>query len=478
MASLFSNIWAVFLIILFFGGSIFIHELGHFLAARKRGLKVLRFSIGFGPKIFGWTKDGIEYRLSLLPLGGYVALPQLADMGRVEGSESEEDKEPLPPITLKDKVIVTIMGPIFNILFAFFLASILWFVGQKVQSFEETTRIGYVAEEIINSEGLQVVGPAFKAGVRAGDRIVKVDGNDVQNWMDLRNLIVLGTGSEYDQRMTQLTIERVRNGNKNLITIDVYPELVSREEFRDIGVYPAESVLIGELFPDMPGIKAGLQTGDKILYLNGNPVTSVGYFVETLQGLENKEITLTVIRHGKELDFKLVPERKDLPNGEKKVAIGFVIDYEKITIHKNPFVQISEMVSTIIRTVGALVHHQSDVKLKNMGGPIGIAHATYEIAKIDFYKLLWFVTFININLAILNLMPIPVLDGGHLMFALIEKLRGKPMSPNVLEKSLSFCAMLLIMMIIYVSYNDVKRVFYQYFDSPPAQKIEDKSVKE
>lgn len=469
MEAIFSNIWAIFLIILFFGGSIFIHELGHFLAAKKRGLKILRFSIGFGPKIFGWTRDGIEYRLSLLPLGGYVALPQLADMGRVEGGEESEQK--LPPIKLSDKVIVTIMGPIANILFALLLATILWLVGQKVQSFEETTRVGYAVKEYRNSEGLVVPGPAHVAGIIAGDKILKIDGYEVNNWMDIRNKLILGTGMENDMRMSEVQVERIKNGEKKILSFKVFPELITREEFRDIGVAPASTVLVGELMPDMPGIKAGLKTGDKIMLLNGNPVTSVPFFIGELQKMENQEITLTIERNDKEMEINLIPEKKVVEDGSSKVLVGFRIDYEKITIHKNPIEQITDMMDTILRTVGALFHHQSDVKLKNMGGPIGIAHATYEIAKIDFYKLLWFVTFININLAILNLLPIPVLDGGHLMFALIEKIRGKPVPPFVLEKSLSFCALLLIMMIIYVSYNDVKRLFYQYVApaDPPAQ---------
>ena len=463
MASLFSNIWLIFIIVLFFGASIFIHELGHFLAARKRGLKVLRFSIGFGPKIFGWTRDGIEYRLSLLPLGGYVALPQLVDMGRVEGSK--ENQEPLPPISLTDKVIVTIMGPIFNVLFALFLACILWFVGQKVHSYEETQIVGHVSEEIINSEGRKIIGPAQAAGIQIGDKILEVDGKPIQNWMDLRNHIILGSGSEGDLRTTNLKVERIKDNESSTLNFTLYPELITREKFRDIGIYPALTVLVGDLMEDMPGIQAGLKKGDKILLLNGNPVTSIKYFVDHLQKFDEKEIQLQVERNGSPIDIAITPVKKTLENGVERVLVGFQIDTEKITVHKNPFVQISSMIQRIVQTIGALFHHQSDIKLSHMGGFIGITHASYEIAKDDFYKLIWFMTFININLAILNLLPIPVLDGGHLMFALIEKLRGKAVSPRVLEKSLSFCAMLLITMILYVSYNDIKRVFYQYFQS-------------
>mgnify|MGYP003340689615 CR=1 FL=1 len=131
ISDLLGSLRGILLIVVFFGGSIFVHELGHFLAARKRGLKVERFSIGFGPRLFGWTgKDGVDYRVSLIPLGGYVALPQLADMQGIEG-ENAEDAEALPKITFADKMIVSVMGAVFNVIFAFVLATILWFTGDR-----------------------------------------------------------------------------------------------------------------------------------------------------------------------------------------------------------------------------------------------------------------------------------------------------------------------------------------------------------
>ena len=152
LSSLFSSLWSIFLIVVFFGGSIFVHELGHFLAARRRGVKVTRFSIGFGPAIWKWTgQDGVEYRLSWIPLGGYVALPQLADMAALEG-ESEQT-EPLPPISYGTRMIVFAAGAFFNVLFAFVLATILWGVGQPTSEELSTTRIGYIARTITLSDG-------------------------------------------------------------------------------------------------------------------------------------------------------------------------------------------------------------------------------------------------------------------------------------------------------------------------------------
>ena len=185
----------LFVAIFALGFTIFIHELGHFLAARQRGLIITRFSIGFGPKLFGWTSNGVEYRLSAIPFGGYVALPQLSDMGRLEGNETQENSgvegsdnrksawdcyfdedenesvpEPPPKISYADKMIVSVMGAVFNILLAFALSAILWFFGYDVTDAQLTTKVGYVAETVerwnpLVEEGEEVTSPAKKAGL-------------------------------------------------------------------------------------------------------------------------------------------------------------------------------------------------------------------------------------------------------------------------------------------------------------------------
>src|ERR1035437_11155316 len=176
LTSLLGNLWSIFLIILFFGGAIFVHELGHFLAARRRGLKVDRFSIGFGPAL--WRKigkDGCEYRISMLPLGGYVALPQLADLSAIEG-ESDTDVAKLPPISYATKMIVFVAGAVFNVLFAFCLACVLWVVGQQTSEDLSTTRIGYITDTIALPDGKAVTSPAREAGLQVGDTIRAIDG--------------------------------------------------------------------------------------------------------------------------------------------------------------------------------------------------------------------------------------------------------------------------------------------------------------
>ena len=207
--SLLSNLWVFFLVVLLFGGSIFVHELGHFLAARRRGAVVERFSIGFGPPIWKWTgRDGVEYRISWFPLGGYVLLPQLADLGAVEG-KSTLDTERLPPVSYTTKMIVFVAGAVFNILFAFLLACVVWVIGQPSATGFTSTTIAEIAPTIKDSSNKDVVSPAVKAGLKPGDVILKVDGDAVESFADIVEHLALSSGwTKQGERQTIFTIRR------------------------------------------------------------------------------------------------------------------------------------------------------------------------------------------------------------------------------------------------------------------------------
>ena len=472
------------------GFTIFIHELGHFLAARQRGLIIKRFSIGFGPKIFGWEKDGVEYRISMFPFGGYVALPQLADMGRVEGQneehegkklsawddydededENEEElKEKSPPkISYADKMIVSVMGAVFNILLAFSLSSVLWFFGYERRDGELTTKIGYIADTVerwnpIVEQGETVTSPAKKAGLLPGDQVISVDGAPVEDFMDVQSRIITGKlKTAQDRRLARLTV--LRNNEKK--DIEVFPEVFGTEEIRIIGIGPKETFFIKELQPDMPAIKAGLEEGDQLVSVDGNKIFSFAHLVDYLMKLEDgKEIALTVRKGGEsglEQTYNILPVEKDMQQGNivtKRKLIGFSPRFKTITTYPNPLLLIVSRVKDMYHTLTGLVSPQSDVKLRNMSGPVGIVNNVSICASIGFKKLLWFVVFINVNLAILNLLPIPVLDGGHMVFATIEKLRGKPLPLAFLERSQMLFVVLLFSFMLYVTFFDFQRLF-------------------
>lgn len=452
MSALFPNILFVLIAIFLLGFCVFIHELGHFLAARRRGLAVERFSIGFGPPIVRWTRNGVDYRIAWIPFGGYVALPQLADMGSLEGGKEPEDGgKRLPPISYADKMIVSVMGAVFNLIFALILSCILWIVGQEVVV---TTEIDAVATEVVNSEGETVPGPAYTAGIRSGDRVLAVDGSPVDEWTDLNYAILTGLGRDEEGRPeTEITVQR---GDQELSFV-VNPVLITAESARDIGMRPAGDLQISAIFEDMPAYEAGLRPGDILLELDGKPILSSALLQATLADHESGEIALTVLRDGEPMTFSMEP--KFVPDRERKL-FGFQYGYQPQTeiVHRNPIEQVTLMAETVKRTLVALLHKDSDVKVRNMSGPVGIVHVISTLSHYGVTHVIWLLAFINVNLAILNLLPIPVLDGGHMLFATIAKVTGRPIPQRLMETMQGAFVILLLSFMLYVTFYDVGRI--------------------
>ena len=448
VSALFSNVWSIFLIVLFFGGSIFVHELGHFLAARKRGLKVARFSIGFGPKICAWTgKDGVEYRLSWLPLGGYVALPQLADMREIEG-DSGDDPESLPQVGYASKFIVFVAGALFNVLFAFVLACVLWGIGQPLSNDAATTRVGHVSATM---PGTNVPSPASEAGIRIGDTVRAIDGVTVKDWSSFKQALIMSSGRAPDGRpRTVFTIER--DGQTSDLVL--YPRLSANESLRMVGISPYYDLSVQEVTANSLGAKAGFKPGDEIMAADGTPIHNAALLSEVLSRQTGSPVKITVKRSGAPVELNL-PARTEAAAAAIIPGVGFTVGYK--LVHVSPFAQISEMVVTTFRTLGSLLNPKSDIGLSKVSGPVGIVYIFYGAAGAGIAAVLWFTILININLAIFNLLPIPVLDGGHILFATIAKLRGRALPRNFIMSAQQVFIVLLFSMILYVSFFDVRR---------------------
>jgi len=450
LQTLFSNLWSVLLIVIFFGGSIFVHELGHFLAARRRGMVVERFSIGFGPKIFSWKgKDGVEYRISWLPLGGYVALPELADMRGIEG-ESKTDLSKRPPPSYSTKMIVSVAGAVFNIIFAFVLACIVWGVGLPTTSDQTTTRIGYIVPEIKLPDGTKVTSPAVEAGLRIGDTLRSIDGHSVKNWQDIMQYLLTGADHATDgRREAILTVER----DGKMIDVTVYPRLSGDEKIRKVGISPAYELIVQEIDAKGLGTTAGFKPNDRIVTLDGIPVLNVQTYIDVLTKTPAAPVVASVKR-GDALVTLTIPARATLKDA---ADLGLAISTDSSLIYPSPLAQIGDDVGKTYNTFLSLLNPHSDIGLSKLSGPVGIVRVFHMASQADIRLVLWFTILINVNLAIFNLLPIPVLDGGHMLFATISRLRGRALPAQFIATTQSVFMVLLFSMMIYVSYFDSRR---------------------
>jgi len=450
LQSILSNTWSVFLIIVFFNGTIFVHELGHFLAARRRGVRVERFSIGFGPKIFGWRgQDGVEYRLSWLPLGGYVLLPQLADLRAMEG-ESAVPVETLPPVGYATRMLVFVAGAAANMVFAFLLACVVWLVGQPTPSDFNTTTIGQVLPTITLPDNREVPSPASQAGFRAGDIVRAIDGIKVADWSELQQTLYAGAGRAADgRRMAVFTLDRA--GQK--LELTVYPLLVGSERTRFIGVAPAEDWIVGAVKPGLLGDKIGLQPGDQILAYDSIPLLSRSAFLEYLKDNRARAVRLTVLRGAE----RLAPEIPPRPARTDFTDLGFQPRLTIVVLHPDPIRQLRDDLDPTIRVLTGLFNPRSDVRVSQLSGPVGIITVFYFTAQNDVRLVLWFTILLNVNLAVINLLPIPVFDGGQMLFATINRLRRQSLPTDFVLTTQSVFVVLIITFFVYVTFFDVRR---------------------
>ena len=432
-------------VVVLFNLLIVVHEIGHFLAARWRGLVIEKFGVWFGKPIWKKTVNGVQYSLGTIPLGGFVALPQLAPMDIIEG-ETEADRAKLPPVSALDKIIVAVAGPLFSLLLAIVFAAIVWAVGHPVSEADTTTVIGYVDK---NS-------PAEKAGLRAGDRIVEVDGKQVTRFSGMNDSVTWNV-----IRSEGATIPFVVERDHQRIETEVTPYIAPRSGWRRKGVrqvliYPATTPVIDQVQPKTPAALAGLEHGDVIRSVEGNRIYSPVALAAYVESHGGKPIALVVDRNGQSLNVSVTPEV--LPH-EKVPRIGIAWDTSgRMSItHPNPVEQVYNSVTSTLDTIGAVASPKSDVKLEHLSGPFGIFRIYYFLFENErgWQLALWFSVILNVNLAILNMLPIPVLDGGHIVLALVEAVRRKPVNLRVLEIVQTGCAVLIIGYICYVSFFDV-----------------------
>ncbi len=442
------TIFIILEVLLIFNLIILVHELGHFWAARWRGLAVDKFAIWFGRPLWKKTIGGVEYRLGCIPAGGFVSIPQMAPMDAIEG-KSENAGLPFPPAKPLDKIIVAAAGPIFSLGLAFLFATLVWWLGRPVSEGEMTTTVGYVLPE----------GPAAQAGIVAGDRILSVNHHPVTRFAGMGNVSESVIWNIAGSEEPLIPIQLEREGQKLTVWVEpIVPkqEGWGRKGLRQIGIAPAQIPRVARVFPDSPASKAGLLPGDSIVAVDGEPLWSLLSLAGYLDSYSGGPIQLSIDRNGQTIIAEVLPK---VPEGGDKPRIGIQWDDRGRTVlaHPNPWEQVSGTVRTMAATIAAVAAPKNEIGLQHLSGPVGIMRFYYMIfeAPDGWLVALWFSVFLNVNLAILNLLPFPVLDGGHIVLALIEAIRRKPINVRILEIVQSGFAILLIGFMLYVTFFDV-----------------------
>jgi len=442
---------------------IIVHEWGHFLAGRWRGLYIDRFQIWFGKPIWKKTHNGVQYGLGSIPAGGFVSLPQMAPMESIEGKiEGDGPKKQLPPIKPIDKIIVAFAGPLFSFLLAVVFAVVVWAVKKPVSEAVGTTTIGHVLED----------SPAAKAGIQVGDTIKTVDGQKVDRFLGMNKSIMWTIISSSNK---DIGIELERPGVGPMKVTVVRPEeaeegkleggwlkqawgyVSRRPALRTIGVAPMISPVVAAMLPDSPALDAGLRKGDLIKSVDGKPVRSPEE-VASISWEAGRDYQIGIVRNGRESTLTVRPRMPE-KHGEKPL-IGIVKWSNEgvlTLVRENPVVQVIDSFNSIVRTLKAVFTPKSDVKAGHLSGPFGIMGTYYDLFKNpEGWRLaLWFSVLLNVNLAILNLLPFPVLDGGHIVMAIYEWLTRRAIPVRFLEVVQTAFVLLLLGFMAFVTLKDV-----------------------
>ncbi len=425
---------------------IFVHELGHFLIARRCGVVVEKFSLGFGPKIFGFHSKGTDFLIAAIPLGGYVKMK-----GEDPGEELQDTQGSFSAAPVQHRLAIAFGGPLFNILFALAIYVVVYMVGVPTLG----TTIGTVRD---NS-------PAQAAGLKSGDRILEVNGREIRFWDQLLDIVHKAPGQPM-QFVIEKDIHTVQ-------TVTITPKMDEatnlfgeKEKVGLIGVTPLLRN-ISYVEEGSAADHAGLQAGDDILSIDGTAIMGWRDLKPAAIDKPGQELTFRILRNGYEQDLKLTPAPKTITDSEgKEIQIGLLglqlrgdmvlEQYSLLGAVQRGFKETWRLTYLIAVSIKKLIF--GSIPADTIGGPILIFQIYGQQAEQGFNELIRLTALLSINLGLINLLPIPMLDGGHIFFFLIELIKGKPVSERSRERASQIGLFMLISLMVFAIYNDIMRV--------------------
>jgi regulator of sigma E protease len=432
---------AVLAVAVVLGFMILIHEFGHYAVAKLLGVRVEVFSIGFGKRLLGFRRGDTDYRISAIPLGGYVKMSGENPMDERTGDPGEFLSHPR-----WHRFLIAIAGPSMNILLAIGLLTFVYMVHYEYPAvLDEQAVIGWVLPDT----------PAAKAGIQIGDRIARLDGIENPTWKQVDPKEALSPNQPLD-----VTIQRGAKFFDTTIT----PEAYGLNQMGFVGWDPKEpSVTVTDLEKGMPAEKAGLKVGDEILTVNGQPIPAIEAMIETLKHDQGKPVTITVRREGHEETFVMQPVLTEIPGQqEKRYRVGLGSTPMKVTTlplaaaFRKSIEQNKEGSLLILDLLQKMI--QRKISIRAVEGPIGIGRAAGEAAtEKGWTPLMSLTAAISLNLGIFNLLPIPILDGGVILLLIIETLIGRDISLQIKERIYQAAFVFLVLFAVMVIYNDLAK---------------------
>jgi regulator of sigma E protease len=449
---LFSFIQMALVFALVLGAMVVIHEFGHFIVAKFFGIRVETFSVGFGKRLWGFRKGDTDYRLSLIPLGGYVKMAGENLDEQITGAPDEFMSKPK-----WQRLCVAVAGPVMNILTALAIPAVMAMVHFEAHAY--LTKPAVVNAVVPGS-------PAQQAGIQRGDTIIKIEGDENPTWRDVEDIIIVNP-----EQSVPVTIKR---GNETKdITLRVGTRMVEQEKLGESGLEPDlgpdVKIVARDITAGWPAEDAGLKAGDEIIAVNGNPIVPsfVGHseIISAIQNSNGQPVALTVKRDGETLTLQTQPRFED-----GRYRIGFVpmvADVEKVITRLSPGAAIQYSFDTTMRiirltkTALAQIFVGTRSARDTLTGPVGIFKLSGQAAEQGASSVFNLMAVLSLNLGIFNLLPIPVLDGGLIFMLLLEGLLGLfglPLTLRIKERMMQVGFVMLMLLMGFVIFNDISKL--------------------